>query len=382
MSSPLTQEMPPESQELLLQAIIFNDQRRKAAWEKWREKYSMEEADYETARFFSSLYIALAGSEQCPEMQILRGIYKRNLLKNRVLFRTCSLFIQSLQEAGINVMLLKGAASAVAYPDSIGFRFMRDLDLLVTRSQRLETIDIFRKHNWKVDPGGWSLEEGLDKYHSISFFSKTSSEIDLHWNLFNSWPKDTVNNLVWRDAQTVEFEDIEVLVPSATCMFGHACIHGTLQFPEQTYWVLDVIRIGEHADWDLDWDFMIHFAKEAMALSKLRCAFGYLVKTIEAPIPESVISDVMSTPSKKYEKFSCTVEGMNPSNIKGLLLRVSEYIRISQARNVFSFIYGFPNYLNRYWSAKPWWQFPWHFLIYGMAAVMRWIKHRLISLVQ
>jgi len=95
----------------LLRAILLPDDRWQAAWLRWRAGADLDRLAPGAFRLMPLLYQRLraAGWDE-PWMGRLQGIHRHTWARNQMLLRDAADAARSLHQAGVPVMLIKGAA--------------------------------------------------------------------------------------------------------------------------------------------------------------------------------------------------------------------------------------------------------------------------------
>src|SRR5215470_12661875 len=132
---------PTPRQELLLKAALLEGEAAVEAWESWRANTDIHRLDQGSYRMLPLLYRNLQKHEiKDPVMEKLKGVYRHTWYKNQILFSRMAAILRSFQEAGIDVMVLKGTALVLLHYKDYGLRPMNDFDVLVRLKQSSEAI--------------------------------------------------------------------------------------------------------------------------------------------------------------------------------------------------------------------------------------------------
>ena len=207
------------------------------------------------------LHLQAAGVElPLPVKRELQGLYLRHRRANQVRTRVLSDIISAYQAAGIQVLVLKGAALAqLIYPQP-GLRPMRDLDILVKKSDAIRAQRLLAELGFHAP----LPENGvLPNKHLASASLRTEgflTSVEVHHNLFDeSFPASmeiedlTVSPLSFSlpqsnlTAYTLGYED----------MLWHLCQHMTWNAsvfrPTRLIWIADIVTFAEHFVHEIDW---------------------------------------------------------------------------------------------------------------------------------
>jgi len=102
---------PTWRQELLLRAALLRGKEAIAAWREWKSSVDVDRLDQGSRRLLPLLYRNLrAHGVEDPLMNSFKGIYRLTWYKNQMAFHKMTSLLRSFHHAGIETMLLKGAA--------------------------------------------------------------------------------------------------------------------------------------------------------------------------------------------------------------------------------------------------------------------------------
>jgi len=276
---------------LLLQTILLPAEKGLMAWEQWRQSVDIRDVDYGCQRLFPLLYRFLQRNGiEYPETNRLKGVYRKALIKNRILEHEAVDLIRRFNQAGIDVMLLKGAALVLDgyYPDA-ALRPMDDLDLLVPYDLRNEAESIAAKAGWSPPLQFASLRE---LSHALSM-KKGSVGIDLHWYLHISSAHQSLDRPLWDRASAATFGGQKVWLLHPTHQLLHTCVHGVAWNPVPAIrWIVDACMILEKAGERVEWDVLITEAEKRRENASMAAALEVLRARFDAKIPTWVSADM------------------------------------------------------------------------------------------
>jgi hypothetical protein len=127
---------PTPEQDLLLEAALAPGERAFAAWRTWVAGSGLDHTDRVSRRLLPMVYGHLVAEGIDPALvSDLRPFYLETWRRGQELLRALEGVIQELRAAGIDTLLIKGAALAPFYYEDEGVRWLGDLDVLV-RSRR------------------------------------------------------------------------------------------------------------------------------------------------------------------------------------------------------------------------------------------------------
>ncbi len=177
--------------------------------------------------------------KDCPHIPLLvfeelEKIYYRNATKNSLIFEELGRVLDTLSKAGIQVIVLKGAALAEKIYGNLALRPMTDVDLLAKKEDLFcldEKMKIlgYRSSDLSVNDIDFSSTylTTVD-YRSLS---ANSTSFHVHWHFVNSTvPNESyIKNIkiedIWRDAEKTKIAGVETLVMAPHHLLIHLSEH-------------------------------------------------------------------------------------------------------------------------------------------------------------
>jgi hypothetical protein len=216
------------------------------------------------------------GLEALPPEEI-RQVFRQSLListgNNLVLFNELGKVLRQFKQAGIPVIVLKGAHLAAIVYEHIGQRSMEDIDLLVHSGHIQESSQILTKLGYQSkgissDP----LDTHFVKHHLPDFSKPDFKPIEIHWTIGNpNSPFRIEPGDVWRDAQTESIAGIQTLVLAPHDLIVYLCMHSYAHNYEQGLRpFVDLLQVIRHYQGSVQWDKVKQRAKQWKAT---RCVF-------------------------------------------------------------------------------------------------------------
>ncbi len=136
--------------------------------------------------------------------------------------------LEALSEAGIDVMLLKGAALAMTVYGSFARRPMVDVDILVHVDEALRARDVLLGDGW-ISTETDELESFYRRHHHLPTLVDgrgMDTQLELHTGLFfEGNPFDFPMADLWRRAVPLTAGGRRVFVPSQQDQLLHLCLH-------------------------------------------------------------------------------------------------------------------------------------------------------------
>ena len=139
-------------QAALIRAALFDGEDALAAWREWRAVADLDDLDAASDRLLPLLYRNLVrfGVDD-PWLGRLRGIYRFHWVRNQVLKQSGASALVTLAEAGIDTVVLKGAALGELHYRGVGLRPMNDVDILVPRARALDAMNALQEAGYTPD---------------------------------------------------------------------------------------------------------------------------------------------------------------------------------------------------------------------------------------
>jgi len=225
--------------------------------------------------------------------------------------------IEGFRDAGIPVIVIKGALLAESLYPSPGLRYMSDMDLLVRHRDFRDAFEILKKKGWKLrqaqdssdnlvedigDPGSekdWQMGEGV-------FVNPKGCVLDLHWHLVPYvWPRYfyRVNmEEVWQEAVPVTMKNIKgALGLSPVHTLAFMCLHLAEHGLKQLRWLLDVdLFVRKYCDSpDWSWRTLVICAKEWRICSAVFHSLCFSRCLFNTPVPGHVLDDLDPGPAAR-----------------------------------------------------------------------------------
>lgn len=273
---------PNANQELLIKAALLDDAgAARAAFRDWSRADDLFFVDNGLNLFLMLLYERLKGwGEAYRDQDRLRGVVRHAWVMHQRFRRDIRELGSTLGSAGIEIMLLKGAALNVnAYPDAN--RLMSDVDIAVPRNQLSQAVEALERAGWRANFRNLDLLPMVT--HACQFY-RGDSQLDLHWEFFHGRPLDpAIMADIWQSARTTVLDGIHYRLLSPECSLVHTCEHGLRYNPTPPMrWLADAffqIRNGGALDWHA-----LHALAARLGLSRhVGLTLKYLARTLQQP---------------------------------------------------------------------------------------------------
>ena len=359
---------PTPQQQTLLRAALLQGDDALCAWEDWKANSNIDNVDPGSFRLLPLLYRNLASHQNTDAlMPKLKGIYRQTWYKNQLLFREIGQVLNAFQLAGIETLVLKGAALNVLYYKDAGLRPMQDFDLLVRLKDQARALQLMNTLRWELNvkaPHGWSFKNGAGR------------EVDLHWHALAQCCKEHDDDDFWAGSVPAQVAGVPTRALNPTDQLLHVCVHGVSwnEVPP-VRWIADASMILK-AD-PIDWNRLVAQAQKRELILTLRESLNYLRKLVDAPVPAPILQalgalSVSRTEQWDYAAKICRPEEWTPFYAFWTYYR--EYLRSVEGKNMFHKVFGFPGFLHYLWKLNHLWQVPIYALMGAVKRTWRTVR--------
>jgi len=346
---------PTKEQELLLQAALLNGADGKDALAQWLDAIDFEgEMDYGSFRLLPLLFHHLKKQgRDLPIMSRLKGIYRYAWFKNQQLFFELGKTLNTLRQAGIPTMVLKGAALTVQVYRNHAIRPMADMDILVPASQAVETYEILRALGWSRQSGS-CFEKDLKYRNATGFKNCSGIEFDLHWHPIKDSSiiasQKRYDELFWQSAVPIEIAGEPTLAPGLPESLLLVIAHGIWDNAVPPIrWVADAVFLIRFFQAKPNWQRFILLVRRYNLPLQMINALYYLEETFRAAIPPFVFEKLKQMPAgfpQKALSRSCMGETKGTwHKMIQITPGIVEYLRVSGDIEAAKLLAGFPAYV-------------------------------------
>jgi hypothetical protein len=205
--------------------------------------------------------------------------------RNDGLLHDAEALTRELAGAGIDALLLKGAALILTSYPAPGLRPMVDLDVLVPHEAIADAAALLVRQGWV--PEHRLTPDFVRTRHAAPFRSPQGRRCDLHWDLFEEHCPPHADAACWAGARVVDLRGTPVRLLHPTDQFLHVVIHGTrwARTPG-VRWVADAVLVLREG---IDWGRLAAQGEARGFVLRLRLALEYLRARWSAPVPEAIL---------------------------------------------------------------------------------------------
>jgi hypothetical protein len=355
---------PNRTQELLLRAALLEREPALAAWDEWRRTVNLDVIDYGSHRMVPQLYRNLQRhGVKDPLIERVKGVYRYYLYKNEILMHRIGALLAAFKEAGIETMVLKGAALIQLYYRESGLRPMLDADVLVHARDAERAMELLMKSQWKPLRYG-KPQVRIPIVHSTPFEDDGGRQVDLHWHLFWECFKASDNDDYWKKAVSIKVGGAHTLALSPTDQLLHTCWHGARwnEVPP-IRWVADAMAILGASAGEIEWPSLLKKAQRHRIILPVRDSLEYLKQKFEAPVPDTLLKSMSAARTSKLdrENYEMVLNPMAPpTTAKILRMLYYDYRWLSSSTSSRFKTLAFAKHLQSRWNIDHLWYVPFY----------------------
>jgi hypothetical protein len=281
--------------EMLLQAAFLDGEEAVALWREWAGGLGPDDIEEDAFPLLPLVYekLAAAGAEH-PLMGRLKGIQRYTWYENQIRLKQLAGVLGILHDAGIETLILKGAALVLCAYKHPGLRTMRDFDVLVPPARYMDAVTILRQ-------AGWTLllpcpEEAFEAYlytvRANAFRNREGIECDLHMHAFPGCRREHADDSLWESPQSVSVHGVPARVLSPARNLLHVCAHAAQWRGDSVLrQIADAMTIVNTAP-GLDWDRFVAETGKRHQILPVRRMLRILKALFDAPIPGNVLENL------------------------------------------------------------------------------------------
>jgi hypothetical protein len=342
---------PSPEQELLLQMALRRGPASRTAFNRWREQLDLT-ADFpwETVRLLPLVYDSLREQGVTDSvMPRLKGVYRRAWFDAVRREHTIRPAIAALRAAGMDLLLLKGAALAASYYDAPALRPMDDVDIVVDQADVLRALEILAANGWQASTA--ATADLLRFRHAVQCIGPDGCQVDLHWHVLHEAPSGAADAVLRRRLESRDFLGTSVRELEPTALLFVVIVHGVCWNRETPIrWIADAMMILRRRGAEIDWAHLAHLGVTLQLAERLRLGLHYLVAHFDAPVPANLLQSLDAHAPRWIERAERHAILRNSDQLGGSAagmqwLRFVDYCRYAGTRNPLAFVAGYMHYL-------------------------------------
>lgn len=339
---------PTEQQSLILRAGLCAPEPAIEAWRSLRSRLDLDSIEPASQRLLPLLERNLTrlGIED-PVLVRCKGIRRYYWSRNQVLFHRGGAVLAALAAAGVETLLLKGAALVARYYGDPGLRPMNDFDVAVPAAAAAEAVAVLEQSGWssvyRITPSFRLVK------HAALFEDQGRRHCDLHWRILEESPQAAADEDLWSASGAIEFQGqlTRILAPADQLL--HVCVHGARWAPDAGIrWIADAMLII--AAGGIDWRRLADGAGKRRFVLRMRETLEFLRTAMAAPIPDAVVADLRARPETRLERFERRILGRDHRLLGQLPLYWCHHVRAHDGVALPAAAATFARYLQHAWG--------------------------------
>ena len=347
---------PTRQQELLLEAAVLHGSRAEASWESLNAMATIDELGWTSSHLFPQIYRNLEALRiVTPEMDRLKGAYRYTWTRNTRLLQDLAPLLRTLQDAGIDLLMLKDVALATFYYRDYGRRSINEIHVLIRPSQALRALALLKEMGCQVPVGS---KERLMTVRSCAPVQAGADQLlNLHWRMSGERNASNQGGTFWDAALHTEIGGVQTRVLCATDQLFDVCAQGLYwAVVPPTLWIVDAITILDSVESDVDWGRLTALAAEAQMTPLIRNTLKYIRDAFGAKVPDGVLQGLEANPPSRGERAEYEARIHQPAIRRKMRAYWYRYEELARGQSPWRRVTGFPGYLQRAWELEHLWQ--------------------------
>ena len=277
--------------QLLVAAISPDHETALAGAQAWLSQNDLDNASFNEHRLLSAI-VERFGSDlsDLKEYPRLIGLQRLNWTKSRMNVGDVMPTLSMMAEAGISIVLLKGAGRVAKDVAEQKSRTSYDVDILVPGGDFAKAFDILMQMGWRSNRGESerNLRARLGSVRARNFVRGKFGDIDLHRFAFpveHSNPE--ADAALLKDLEPVHYYGVKAFVPGPEERILIAVAHAGREDDSHSDWLIDCTRILTRET--LDWTKLQTLATQRRLRAETFVALSYLSEAIGLTIPPTAL---------------------------------------------------------------------------------------------
>lgn len=281
---------------LLRAALVPDEDRALKALEDWFAQQDLDDAGYPEHRLLAAIATRFGSRlAHLPEYPRLIGLQRLNWTRSRMTVAAARPALEAMVDAGLKIVLLKGACRVALDPAEQKARTSYDLDLLLPGTDFDAAFEILAAHGWMSSRGESTLglRARLSSVQARNFKKGQFGDIDLHRNAYHFGQQNAAcDAALLQELRAVSYYGLPVFIPSAEERLAMATGHGAWDGQQHSDWLVDVVRVLETER--VDWARLEQIARGRGVIAPLATALAFLRDDIGTALPETEVGRFVS----------------------------------------------------------------------------------------
>ena len=270
---------PPHGHHLLLLAAVTPDNdTAMAGLGEWLRLNELDDASFSEHR----LLAAIAGRfgdrlNHLPEYPRLVGIQRLNWTKSRMAVAEICPALMKLTDAGLKVILIKGASRVALNSAEQKVRTSWDVDILLSDEEFETAYGLLARDGWQSARGEsvLGLASRLGGIRARNLKKGRFGDVDLHRAAYKPENRSETDDAdLTMNTTPVTYYAVPCFVPSPEERLSMAVAHGGLDGESHSDWIIDCVKIIQNET--INWPALQGLLKRRRLLGHAEVAFSYI----------------------------------------------------------------------------------------------------------
>lgn len=246
----------------------------------------------------------------------LRACYYTVAARNTLLYERLKEILHSLNQANIEVIILKGMALGQTVYNDIGLRPAYDIDILIHKNDFCLVEEILRR---------------LGYINSSSYpedFHKDNIMVDVHWELINVTRVQSRSKChrldieeIWQNSRYIGLSGQKVRVLLSEHCLMELCLHLVFHHGlNGLMWFIDIAKVIDKYQNEIDWDKFIRDCLRFKINKPVYYTLFYVKEILNQSVPQFVLDQLKPTRQNALEIkiFNLILSGSHIENARFL----------------------------------------------------------------
>jgi Uncharacterised nucleotidyltransferase len=289
-------------------------------------------------------------------------------MRNQIFRRICSAVLLAFEKAGLPALVLKGTALAETVYASPVLCHCHDIDILLPLEEMNRATLLLRSLDFRVTHRQIAAQKD-----DVRMEHESDLPLELHSSLFQISYYDLPLSEIWARSQSCDIAGVGARILSPPDNLLHVCGHAFYSRGRSLLrWVSDAWFIIERHP-ELDWDLLLHCARQSRMVLPLCVTLGYLAESLQARIPVTFL-ERLGDAARRADALEREVAMRGalaavPGGFIGLVHKIKEW------REILFFVcwvlFPSPGYLFRVEQVGRSWLLPFHYTFRPVRSVVR-----------
>jgi hypothetical protein len=284
--------LPDKVQTLFLRACLHQGGAGQKAYKEWREQvddpvlyFGDDKAG--TKRLLPLFYDTVKRNRLSVEQRFLTYLRAASFteeIRFDAYSSACGQVLDILNRAGIEYLVLKGAAYAAAFYRAPSLRHSDDLDLLLREKDLFIAVDALLRAGLK--PYSFPMDVGT--HHLTKIFHPSGLSVELHRRLYDPYCYYFPFDELWRMGRMIMIAGRKSRMTGPVDSLLNILTHATMCASQRSLrWACDawLLVTGYPA---LDWKLFVEKAFRSKTEMPVSYTLTYMVRELQLPVPEWV----------------------------------------------------------------------------------------------